>query len=186
MRIAPLVFVLVSSIATMARAQEQTITPPPQAVERESPGDRKQYPALGGHLGFAVPILTLKKDSTVIGKDFVQLGVTPGVTIHLDEHWAIDLEFIAFNEVKNTPSNTTLIVDPGVVRKFESFKVGLRVATRVGVPSNIGLVPIFVVPFRISESLVYFVEADLPLFLNEVGNKVHGSATFQVQSGFGF
>jgi hypothetical protein len=146
----------------------------------------RPYPALGGHLGFAVPIVTLSGNNTGIGKDFVTVGLTPGITLHLDEKWAIDFEFIAFNELKNTPAATTFVVDPGIIRKFDGFIAGLRVATQVGAPTNGALVPIFVLPFKVSEHVVYFVEGDIPLFLRDGGNKAEGSATFLFQSGFGF
>lgn len=144
------------------------------------------YPRVGGHVGMAVPVLTLAKNSTVIGADFVTVGLTPGITVHLDDRWAIDFEFIAFNEVKNTPALTTFIVDPGVVRKFDGFAAGLRVATQVGAPTNIGVVPIVVVPFKVSEQLSYFIEGDLPLFLRDSGTSMQPSATLLLQTGVSF
>lgn len=152
----------------------------------EPPVPARQFPALGGHLGFAVPIVTFGKETTAIGADFGTVGITPGVTVHLDEKWAVDFEFIAFNELKNTPAATTFIVDPGILRKFDGFTIGGRIATQVGAPTNVGLVPIFVLPIKISEKAVYFFEADLPLFLRDDGTKMQPSATFQIQSGFGF
>jgi hypothetical protein len=152
----------------------------------EPPIPARQFPALGGHLGFALPIATFGKDTTTIGSDFTTIGITPGITVHLDEKWAVDFEFIAFNELKNTPAATTFIVDPGVIRKFDGFVLGGRVATQVGAPSNVGLVPIFVLPFKISDKAVYFVELDVPLFLRDDGAKMRGSATILFQSGFGF
>jgi hypothetical protein len=148
----------------------------------------KQYPALGGHLGFALPIATFSTESRVIGEDFVTAGITPGITVHLDDRWAIDFEFIAFNELKNTPAATTFVVDPGVIRKWDGFVAGLRVATQVGAPSNVGVVPIAVLPFKISDKLVYFFELDIPLFLrdNPAIRKAQASATVLFQSGFGF
>lgn len=146
----------------------------------------REFPAIGGHLGFAMPIATIGSTSTAIGADFFTLGVTPGITVHLDEKWAIDFEFIAFNEIKNRTPATTFVVDPGIIRKFDGFVLGTRVATQVGAKPNIGLVPIFVLPFKISERAVYFVELDIPLFLRDDGNKMQASATFLFQSGFGF
>jgi hypothetical protein len=143
-------------------------------------------PKLGGHLGMAAPIVTVANKTTGIGSDFVTIGITPGITLHLDDRWAIDFEFIAFNEIKNTPAATTFIVDPGIVRKFDGFAAGLRVATQVGAPTNVGIVPIFVLPFKISEKVSYFVEADVPLFLRDNGTKIQPSATFLFQTGFGF
>lgn len=144
------------------------------------------YPRVGGHVGMAVPVLTLAKNSTVIGADFVAIGLTPGITVHLDDRWAVDFEFIAFNELKNTPAATTFVVDPGIVRKFDGFSAGLRVATQVGAPTNVGVVPIVVVPFKVSEHLSYFVEGDLPLFLRDSGTSMQPSATLLLQTGVSF
>lgn len=156
--------------------------PPP-----EQPVQIEKYPRVGGHVGGALPIVTLAKNSTAIGADFVTLGLTPGITIHLDDKWSIDFEFIAFNELKNTPAATTFIVDPGVVRNFGPVSAGLRVATQVGAATNIGLVPILVVPVvKLSKRVSYFIEGDLPLFLRDDGTSMQPSATFLLQSGFGF
>ena len=158
-----------------------SITEPPRAVPQ-------QYPAVGGHLGFALPIVTVSGDTTVIGKDFVNVGLTPGMTVHLDDKWAIDFEFIAFNALRPRDShgNTTLVVDPGIIRKFDGFVAGLRVATQVGAPMNSALVPIFVLPIKVSKRSVYFLEADAPIFVRDNGRKAEVSGTFLFQSGFGF
>lgn len=184
-----------------AQAQETTTPPtPPPAHVPESPTvapaiplqphelpPTKQYPAVGGHLGMALPLVTLgNRQNTAIGADFVTIGLTPGITVHLDEKWAIDFEFIAFNELKNTPAATTFVVDPGIIRKFEGFVLGLRVATQVGAPTNSGLVPIVVVPFKIGQRAVYFLEMDVPLFVRDAGDKALFSATALFQTGVGF
>lgn len=145
------------------------------------------YPRVGGHAGIAVPILTLAKDSSFIGADFAKLGVTPGITVHLDENWSIDFEFIAMNNFKGSNQVTTFIVDPGVLRKFGPVTAGLRIATEVGAPANLGLVPILVVPVaKVGEKLTYFVEADLPLFVRDVNGSAQPSASLLLQTGFGF
>jgi hypothetical protein len=163
---------LLLCVATIGTASAQTAAP--------------TGPRLGGHLGTAVPIVTFGRETTLIGRDFTTIGLTPGVTFHLDDKWAIDFEFIAFNEVKKTPAPTTFIVDPGVLRKFDGFTAGLRVATQVGAPTNIGLVPIVVVPMKINDQLSYFVEADVPLFLRDDGTKMQPSATLLLQTGVAF
>ena len=197
---------LVFAAALSARADDNPAQPaepsaaPPASPNKvgESPGvvpalpakkedqSASSYPAIGGHLGMALPIVTFGSKTTTIGSDFATIGVTPGITVHLDEHWAIDFEFVAFNELKNTPAATTVVVDPGILRKFDGFVTGLRVATQVGAPSNIGLVPIFVLPFKISDRVSWFVEADVPLFLRDDGSKMRASATGLFQTGFGF
>lgn len=136
-------------------------------------------------------MVTLGKESTTIGSDFVQVGLTPGITVHLSDEWAFDFEFIAFNDFKTIDSRqqaaTTFVVDPGLIRKFKPVSVGLRVATQVGAPTNIGLVPILVVPVtKVTERVSYFLELDLPLFLRDTGAQMSPSATVLVQTGFGF
>lgn len=167
--------------ASPSTASGPSLSEPPRAVHQ-------QYPAVGAHLGFALPIVTVAKDSTAIGADFVTVGLTPGLTVHLDDKWAIDFEFIAFNQLKSPASHgsTTFVVDPGIIRKFDGFNVGLRVATQVGAPTNSGIVPIFVLPIKVSERSVWFLEADVPLFLRDNGRKPEFSGTFLFQTGFGF
>ena len=145
------------------------------------------FPRVGGHVGFAVPIVTIADPVTAIGADFVSIGLTPGITVKLNERWSIDFEFIAMNELKNTPSATTWIVDPGVIYNAGPFSAGLRVATQVGAPTNIGLVPILVLPVaKLSEKLTYYVEGDLPMFLRDTGREMQPSVGFQLQSGIAF
>jgi hypothetical protein len=143
---------------------------------------------LGGHLGFALPIATIASpENSVIGRDFVNVGITPGITVHLDEHWSVDFEFIAFNQWKNGTTATTFVVDPGVVYSFGSMAAGLRVATEVGAARNIGLVPILVKPFALGNGISYFLELDLPMFLRDNGqSEMKPSLTVLFQSGFGF
>lgn len=181
-----------TSTGVAAGGSAEASSAPPSAVEPlQPPPPSDSYPRIGGHLGLAMPIVTLAKNSTAIGADFVTVGITPGVTVHLSDEWAIDFEFIAFNDFKtisgNVPAATTFVVDPGIVRKFKPLSVGLRVATQVGAPTNIGLVPIVVVPVtKIGKRLSYFLEADLPLFLRDEGSSMQPSATLLLQTGFGF
>lgn len=141
---------------------------------------------VGGHLGLALPLLTIGSDLTVIGDDFVNVGVTPGITVKLNDRWAVDFEFIAFNAWKGGTTAATFVVDPGVVYAFDSVVAGLRVATEIGAARNIGLVPIIVKPFEIREGLSYFLELDLPLFLRDDGEDMKPSLTVLLQSGFAF
>lgn len=160
--------------------------PPFESRVIDVPSVRRTFPAIGGHLGMALPLLTLSTKTTSIGSDFVTVGLTPGITVHLDEQWAIDFEFVALNEFKSTPAATTFVVDPGIIRKWDGFVAGLRVATQVGAPTNGGLVPIFVLPFKISDHAVWFLEMDFPLFARDGGTKAVFSGTALFQTGVGF
>lgn len=143
---------------------------------------------VGGHLGFALPILTLSKDpdTTLIGRDFINVGVTPGITVHLSDRWSVDFEFIAFNSWNSGTQKATFVVDPGVVYAFDHFSAGLRVATEIGAARNIGLVPIIVKGFDIGNGLSYFVELDLPVFMRDNGASMRPSLTVLFQSGIAF
>lgn len=145
-------------------------------------------PTIGGHLGIAVPIATVADEVSVVGGDFVNLGITPGITVKLDEKWSFDFEFIAMNRFKDAGQTTTFVVDPGLVRSFGSYAIGGRIATEVGAPTNIGLVPIFVLPdAEVAPGVKYFVELDIPLFLRANGNgRMQSSISALFQTGVGF
>jgi len=179
------------------RAEE---APPAKAAAPEFPS----WPRVGGHFGLALPIVAFDNDgTTVLGRDFAQVGVTPGITIKIAERWAVDFEFIGFGRWDlTTParSHTVFVVDPGVVYNFGPVAGGLRLATQIGegVPLNFGLVPIVVVPFKISSKLSYFLELDLPVFVTAkagvpataltpaTSDRVIGSLTILLQTGFAF
>jgi len=162
---------------------------------------------VGGHFGLALPFVTVSSDgTTVIGRDFGQVGITPGITVKLTEHWAVDFEFIGFSrwdlKPSGTPdvSHTIFVVDPGVVYNFGPVAAGLRLAVQIGegVPLNFGAVPIVVVPFKLSSRLSYFLELDLPVFVMAkpglpataltaaTETRIIGSLTILLQTGFAF
>jgi len=77
---------------------------------------------------------------------------------------------------------------------------GLRLAVQIGegVPLNFGVVPIVVVPYKITRKLSYFLELDLPVFVSAIpgtpataltpatDSRVIGSLTILFQTGFAF
>lgn len=153
------------------------------------------WPRVGGHFGLALAIVTVDNDgTTAIGRDFAQVGVTPGITLKLSEHWNIDFEFIAFSRFDLNPpgvpnkSHTLVVVDPGVVYNFGPVAAGLRLAMQIGegVALNFGLVPIVVVPFKICKQLSYFLELDLPVFVFGEPGRAVGSFNVLFQTGFAF
>jgi hypothetical protein len=198
--------VIASSVA--ARGQEAPVQgsmegPPAKAAVADLP----KIPRVGGHFGLALPLFAFDNDgTTVIGRDFVQVGITPGITVKVSDRWAVDFEFIAFSRWdlngagKPDKSHTILVVDPGVVYNFGPVAGGLRLATQIGegVPLNVGIVPIVVVPFKLTTRLSYFVELDLPVFVTAspgtpatalaaaVDDRVIGSLTILFQTGFAF
>ena len=152
----PVLLLLVLAAAASAFADETT--PPAKAGAAD-------FPRVGGHFGVALPVAAFDNDGTsAIGRDFVQVGVTPGITLKLSDRWAVDFEFIGFSRWDRNPpgtpdkSHTIFVVDPGVVYNFGRVAAGLRLAVQIGesVPLNFGIVPIVVVPFKLSARVSYF------------------------------
>ncbi len=177
------------SIAAAAPASADTV----KADATVSPPEADSA-SIGGHLGLALPVFTIGGKSTVIGKDFFSLGVTPGVTVKLGGKWAVDFEFVAYNEFKATPSLTSFVVDPGVLYNFGPVVVGGRVATKLGggQTTNLGVIPLVVLPFKLSHGLSYFIEGDVPIFFSDketiggTSSGVQPSVGFQFQTGVAF
>jgi len=151
-------------------------------------------PRVGGHLGLAVPLFTLSNQNTSIGKDFVTVGIAPGITVRLTEKLAIDYEFVAYTTVDRRGTLSQLVVDPGVVYDVGPFVVGLRAAVRVTDRANFGFIPIINKGFKIASNVAWFVELDLPVFFNEkypeppaTGEaRTRTAFTAQLQTGIGF
>lgn len=172
-----------------ARADQVPLTseaPPPAPVPPAGP-------KVGGHFGTALPIVTFSDETTVIGSDFWAVGITPGITVKLDDRWMVDFEFIGFSrweKVKNGPdvAHTVWVVDPGVLYNFGPVVAGVRTAMVIGAgqPFNFGIVPIVVLPFTVSEKLKYFLELDAPTFINTSPDKTRGSVGLLFQTGFAF
>jgi hypothetical protein len=154
------------------------------------------WPQVGGHWGIALPFVEVgSAPAAFIGKNFFQFGLTPGLTLKLDEHWAIDFEFIGFSRWEIGPggaavgSHTIWVVDPGLIYNFGWVKAGLRTAMQIGegIPFNFGLVPIVVIPFPLSARVAYFLEFDIPVFLFARPSGVTWTVTAPLfQTGIGF
>jgi hypothetical protein len=149
-------------------------------------------PRVGGHFGLAVPLITVANKTTNIGRDFVTMGLAPGVTVRITERLAIDYEMVAYTTIDRRGSITQLVIDPGVVYDLGPVVVGLRGAIRVTDRSNFGLIPIVNKGFKLGR-VAWFVELDLPIFFNERAGdaptdpaKTQTAFTAQLQTGFGF
>ncbi len=153
------------------------------AAESAPPAPKKDYPRVGGHVGLAVPLVTIADPVTAIGADFTKIGLAPGVTVHLNERWSIDFEMVAYSDFWGSAAVSTLVIDPGVVYHFDWASVGLRTAVHVGQTQNWGFIPIILKGFPIGDGTTkFFVELDLPLFFNEAG----AALTVQPQAGIAF
>lgn len=158
-------------------------------AEMYPPRPWQKHRLIGGHIGVAVPIVTVADDTEVIGDDYFDLGLSSGVAARINPCWSFDFEFIAFNALKSKRGPTRLVVDPGIFRAWGSFAMGLRAAVVVGGPNvnNFGLVPVLYKGFQFSEDspVGMYLELDLPVFVNDAHeNRV--TFTPQLQLGTSF
>lgn len=173
----PNVFVLLST--SIASAEDAPASPPAPRTGN----------MVGGHIGLAIPIVSIADPVTAIGADYVQIGLAPGVTVKLNDKWAIDFEFVAYSDFSSSPEKSgnfsSLVIDPGVIYNFGFASAGLRAAMRIGggTTQNLGFIPIIVKAFPIGSGKVSaFVELDLPVFFGHAGT----SLTVQPQFGVAF
>ena len=158
------------ALPTRAFADEASVAPEPGAAAKH------EGPWVGGHVGFALPLMVFGKDSTFIGDSLGQLGLAPGITVHLNERWAIDFETVAYADFMNDTS--FFVVDPGVIYKFDMLSLGLRMAVNTHALDNWGFIPIINKGWSVG-LIKLFVELDLPTFIT------HREVTMAVQPQLG-
>ncbi|PTL76643.1 hypothetical protein [Vitiosangium sp. GDMCC 1.1324] len=160
------------------------------AAEESAPA----WPRLGGHVGLALPVVKFQTGGvSAIGADFLQVGLAPGVTVMLDEHWAVDFEVVGYSiwrfasDSAAASSSTALVVDPGVIYNFGPVATGLRLAMQTGggVPVNGGLIPLVNKGFPIGK-MKWFIELDLPFFVLGSPGTTTVSFSPQVHTGIAF
>jgi hypothetical protein len=144
--------------AAAAHAQ----TPPPGPTE-PPPTTRGNA---GGHLGIAVPLVTVTADDTTTVGDALVIAHPIGVGVKVADRLVVDFEVVVANPV-DPVGPTGLTVDPGVVYDLGPAAIGLRAAFNIGQQANIGAIPL------INKGLVdlggstWFVEAAFPTFYSE-------------------
>jgi len=152
---------------------------------------------VGGHVGFATPLVTVSKKTTTIGDEFTLL--TPiGVTVKPGGKLAVDFEVVVANPISK-PGDTGLVVDPGIVYNWGAFATGLRLAFQINSITNVGLIPLINVPLADLGGSAWFVEAAFPTFVQselddpapgstDIPTKHHARGVFNVvfHAGIGF
>jgi hypothetical protein len=117
---------------------------------------------VGGHVGIAVPLVTLADPVTSISDQFTIL--TPiGVGFKTSQHVIVDFETVVVSPVD--PAGVTgLVVDPGVIYDWGGAATGLRLAFQIGNRVNIGMIPLVNVGLADLGGAKWFVEGAFPLF----------------------
>jgi hypothetical protein len=119
---------------------------------------------VGGHIGLATPLLTITSDEdTDISETFV-LVAPIGVTVKLSERLAIDFETQVVNPI-DPRGETSLVVAPGAIFNVGGpFAAGLRVASAIGSPANVGVIPLLNWGLFPVGQAKWFVEVAFPVF----------------------
>jgi hypothetical protein len=138
---------------------------------------------LGGHVGVAVPLLTLQgytsstfaaaplnKTQTVA--DQFALAFPIGVTVKTSRRLSVDFEVIVQTSI-NPTGETGLTIDPGVIYDWGILATGLRLAVPVGTsPAAIGIIPLIHRTIVDIGGAAWFVEADFPTLYHGSGAPV--------------
>ena len=144
---------------------------------------------VGGHIGFLVPWVTRAGGETTSVFDSYSLGLPFGVSVQGQGRMFVDFEFIP--TVNQSPHETTLTVDPGILYKLDhGFTVGLRAAFDVN-SSRVGFVPLVNKSWKLRNQIgifkTVFAEVDVPVkFSRPPGGAATNPVTFATQFGFGF
>jgi hypothetical protein len=145
--------------------------------------------AIGGHVGFVLPLVTRVGGQTTNLGDSFSIGFPVGITIKGKGRMAFDMELVS--SIENKPRAVALTVHPGVVWDVgHGFGVGGRAAFDIN-SAQFGFTPLVSKSWPIrSESgffKAYFVEADLPVRFNRpTGGPSTNPVTLAAHFGLGF
>jgi len=107
---------------------------------------------LGGHVGVAVPLVSVSGGHTTSVSDQLTLAHPIGIGFKVSERWTVDFETIFAQPVHPT-GMSTFTIDPGVVYNAGPVAIGMRVKWDIGAESNIGVIPL------VNRGLVHFGKA---------------------------
>lgn len=152
-----------------------------------SPGFAQAQPRVGGHIGIATPLLQINEDETNDISDNTVIVNPIGVTVKLTERLAVDFETQVVSPVDPSGRSTSFVVAPGVVYNFGPAALGLRLASEIGQPVNVGLIPLINRGLVVGDVATWFVEAAFPFFVHSQP-RAGSDFTFDVviHTGIGF
>jgi len=161
-----------STMALLVLAFEHTAAAQPPAGADPGPQPAVPTPAApttgnaGGHVGIAVPLVTVTKDDTTsIGDQFTLLHPI-GVGVKVAHNLAVDFEVVVANPI-DPVGDTGLVVDPGIVYNWGGVATGLRAAWKIGQTANFGLIPLVNVGLVDFDGATWFAEAAFPTFYSD-------------------
>jgi hypothetical protein len=163
------------------------------APARASADGESLHPGVGGHVGFATPLVTITSDTTTTIADQLTLVVPIGIGFKLSDKAAIDFETIVSNPI--SPRGTTgLTIDPGFIYDVGAFVIGLRLAWKVQADTNFGVIPLVHKGIAdLGGGARWFIEGAFPSFISVGADPVNPDedrTTFEVNvvfhTGIGF
>jgi len=126
-----------------------------------SPAEAQEKP-IGGHVGIAIPIVTLADPVTSISDQFTILNPI-GIGFKTSPHVIVDFELTVASPVD--PAGTTgLVVDPGIIYDWGGVATGIRAAFQIGNRVNVGAIPLVNVGLVDLGGAKWFVEGAFPIF----------------------
>jgi hypothetical protein len=144
-------------IPAAALAQEPVVSPPQDDAPKGN---------AGGHLGIAVPLVTVTEDDTTTVSDQFTLAHPIGVGVKVSRKLTVDFEVVVANPI-DPVGPTSLVVDPGIVYDLEVVAVGLRAAFQIGQTANIGAIPLVNKGLVDLGGATWFIEAAFPIFYSD-------------------
>ena len=148
-----------------------------------------QAQAIGGHIGFVLPVVTDTSGQTTTLADGFSIGFPVGITLKGKGRFAFDMELVP--QIQDSPRKVTLTFHPGGLWGIgHGFAVGVRAAFDVN-SSQFGFTPLLHKGWPIGKEegffKAYFVEADLPVRFNRPpGGLATNAVTFAMHFGLGF
>jgi hypothetical protein len=149
----------ICAAASVARAQEAAPVAPPAA-------DQAPKGNAGGHLGVAVPLVTVTDEETTTVSDQFTLAHPIGVGVKVSRRLTVDFEVVVSNPI-DPVGPTGLVIDPGVVYDLGPVALGLRAAFQIGQTANIGAVPLVNKGLVDLGGATWFIEAAFPTFYSD-------------------
>ena len=145
---------------------------------------------VGGHIGFALPLVTREDGQTRNLADHFAIDFPVGITVKTKGRAAFDLEIVS--TVEAAPRVVSVTIHPGVLWAVgKGYSVGIRAAF-VANSAVYGFTPLLNKSWPIKGGedgffKEYFVEADLPVrFSRPVGGPSTDPVTFAMHFGLGF
>lgn len=140
---------------------------------------------VGGHFGFVIPLVTRANDTTTTVSDDFVIGFPTGITLHISDRLAFDLEFVPV--IQNEPLHVDLTLHPGVIVNLaDRFSAGLRMAFDVN-RASWGFTPLVNRSFAVTDRTAFFGELVVPIrFQIDPAGSQSTSIGLGVHAGIGF